>query len=412
MLTEAGVAVVGAGPYGLSIAAHLKHAGVDVVTIGSTMASWRQHMPRGMQLKSGGFASNLSEPTDGFTLEQFCHEHQYEYHPWQWPVPLAVFSDYGVEFQRRFVPEVREDTVERLDRTENRFVIDLRGGDTIICGQVVLATGLLPFTRVPSILQDTPTDLWSHSSFFTEPSAWKRQRVAVVGAGSSAVDLAVLLHEAEAEPLLVCRREHLEFGDPRVEEKRSLYERLRRPLTPLGTGWRNLLATELPLVFHTLPAPKRTRIVATHLGPAAGWFMRERAKPIPTRCGYTVSRIHPSRQGLRLTLKDPKGGEETHNVDHLVAATGYDVDLRRLRFLHPDLLSRITTFDGKPQLSRWFESSVPGLYFAGPMAANSFGPLLRFVAGAPFTASRVAAAISVIYRKRRSGNTVSLGRPS
>ena len=56
------LAIVGAGPYGLSIAAHLRERGVNFRIFGTPMRTWREQMPRGMLLKSDGFASNLSDP--------------------------------------------------------------------------------------------------------------------------------------------------------------------------------------------------------------------------------------------------------------------------------------------------------------------------------------------------------------
>jgi FAD-dependent urate hydroxylase len=62
------IAVIGAGPYGLSVAAHLKAAGVDFRIIGTPMEFWLKHMPKGMHLKSEGFASSLADPGSTFTL--------------------------------------------------------------------------------------------------------------------------------------------------------------------------------------------------------------------------------------------------------------------------------------------------------------------------------------------------------
>ena len=64
--------VIGAGPYGLSAAAHLRARGVRVRTFGSVIAGWREQMPTGMFLKSTPWASNLSAPAPGFTLADFC----------------------------------------------------------------------------------------------------------------------------------------------------------------------------------------------------------------------------------------------------------------------------------------------------------------------------------------------------
>ncbi|MGA2564246.1 MAG: monooxygenase FAD-binding protein, partial [Steroidobacteraceae bacterium] len=81
-------------------------------------------------------------------------------------------------------------------------------------------------------------------------------------------------------------------------------------------------------------------------------------------------------------------------VDHIIAATGYKVAISRLEFIDQAIQSCIRAVADTPILSRHFESSVPGLYFIGIAAANSFGPLLRFAYGARFAAQRVARRLS------------------
>ena len=46
------VAIIGAGPYGLSLAAHLQGAAIPFRIFGSPMDSWRKLMPKGMLPKS------------------------------------------------------------------------------------------------------------------------------------------------------------------------------------------------------------------------------------------------------------------------------------------------------------------------------------------------------------------------
>jgi cation diffusion facilitator CzcD-associated flavoprotein CzcO len=71
MSAIAQAAIIGAGPYGLSIAAHLNACGVRPQVFGRPMSGWRDGMPRGMRLKSDGFASSLSNPSGEFTLKAF-----------------------------------------------------------------------------------------------------------------------------------------------------------------------------------------------------------------------------------------------------------------------------------------------------------------------------------------------------
>src|SRR6201987_879233 len=97
------VAIVGAGPYGLSLAAHLAAQNIAFRIFGPAMDTWRSAMPAGMYLKSEGFASSLSDPGKTFTLAHYSTANGIPYADTGLPVPLKVFNDYCVEFQRRFV---------------------------------------------------------------------------------------------------------------------------------------------------------------------------------------------------------------------------------------------------------------------------------------------------------------------
>src|SRR5919198_6298919 len=95
------VAIVGAGPYGLSAAAHL--AGLDIRVFGRKMSFWREHMPRGMFLRSPRPASSLSSPTPSLRLEDYERELGTAT---PGPVPLETFVAYGDWFQGRSVPSI------------------------------------------------------------------------------------------------------------------------------------------------------------------------------------------------------------------------------------------------------------------------------------------------------------------
>src|SRR5260370_41534613 len=63
-------AVIGAGPYGLSIAAHLRARGVPTQVFGEPLESW-QAMPARMNLKAVWSASSLSGPDGAVRLDHF-----------------------------------------------------------------------------------------------------------------------------------------------------------------------------------------------------------------------------------------------------------------------------------------------------------------------------------------------------
>ncbi|HVC52200.1 MAG TPA: NAD(P)-binding domain-containing protein [Stellaceae bacterium] len=387
-LTE--VVVIGAGPYGLSIAAHLRQRGIAHRIFGIPMLNWRIRMPQGMLLKSDGFASNLSDPEEVLTLGEFCRQRGIRYADDGVPVAIEDFIAYGEAFQRRFVPEVEARSVVGLSHAGDRFAVQLDDGEIVSAGKIVVAVGVSDFAWLPAPLSNLPEEFLTHSSQHAAMDVFRGREVAVVGSGSSAIDIAALLHEKGASVRLIARRSKLAFHAPPEPGGRTLHDRLRAPSTGIGPGWRSLFYTQAPLLFRLLPESKRLHIVATASGPAGGWFMMDRVVGrFPVMEGYAPqsAEIRDGRIYLRLAGSDGSGSDVS--ADHVIAATGYKVDLRRLKFLDDRLRAAIRSVANSPILSSGFEASVPGLYFVGPAASNTFGPLLRFVYGAEFTTPRV-----------------------
>ena len=126
MTDSTDLAIVGAGPYGLSIAAHARELGLDYQVIGSPMSFWRAHMPRGMLLKSDGFASNLFDPDKRLTLKAFCEDHGIAYADIGIPVRLDTFVDYGLAFQKKLVPDLRDEILHINRRDSQRLAFAIR----------------------------------------------------------------------------------------------------------------------------------------------------------------------------------------------------------------------------------------------------------------------------------------------
>ena len=383
------VAVIGAGPYGLSIGAHLRGLGVPFRIFGEPMESWRKAMPAGMLLKSEGFASSLFDPGEQFTLERYCREHALPYAAVGDPVPIERFVAYGLEFQKRCVPELEHHKVRALRKDPRGFSLTTDAGETLLAKRVVVATGITHFGFIPQSLAGRAAQFLSHSSAHSDLTVFNGRRVVVIGGGSSAIDTAALLHEAGAAVQVVARRPAIAFHEPTVEP-RPLLQRILAPRSGLGLGWRSRLCTDAPLLFHAMPESFRLRVVRRHLGPAPGWFMKERVVgrfPLHLSCG--IRGIEPSGASAALHIESATGERRTLEVDHVIAATGYRPEIGRLPFLAEPLRNEIATADGAPVLDRNFASSVPGLYFVGLASANSFGPLSRFAFGAGFAASRL-----------------------
>jgi thioredoxin reductase len=385
------VAIVGAGPYGLSIAAHLRARGIECGVFGSAMDVWQRHMPKGMLLKSDGFASNLSDPDRNFTLKHFCQERGLPYDDTRMPVPLETFVEYALAFQQKFVPQLDSRLVARIERSADGYRIQLEDGAHVDARRVVLAVGISHFSYIPDSLSHLPAQLLTHSSAHRDCAVFRGKKVTIVGAGASAIDLATLMHENGAEVSLVARSQMIRFHDKPGPAPRSLWQRMRNPSSGLGPGWKSRIYTEAPGMFRHLPEELRLRIVENHLGPAPGWPMKERVQgKVPMLLGFTIAQAIASNGGVRLSLRSEDGQVREHGTQHIVAATGYKPDLRRLDFLDEGIRNEVRTVANAPKLSADFQSSVPGLYLVGIAAANNFGPMMRFAYGSDFTARRIA----------------------
>ena len=387
------VAIIGAGPYGLSIAAQLHERGVPFRIFGRTMETWRAHMPAEMRLKSDGFASNLYVGA-GYTLKAHCAEHGLAYDDLKIPVPLETFVGYGMAFQERFVPMLEEKRVESLRRRDGAFELTFEDGERMAATRVVLACGINEYAYAPPELESLDSSFWSHACAHRDLSVFEGKRMAVIGGGASALDVAAILHRHGAAVSLVSRHP-VDFHRPPGDAPRSLLDRMRRPHLGLGVSLRSTIYTLFPNLFRHLPRRLRRHIVRTHLGPAGGWFVRDEVVgKVAMHPGYSLRSARRDVKGVDLRFADATGATLQLHVDHVIAATGYQVDLRRLKFLGRTLREAIETEDGAPVLSGNFESSVPGLYFVGGAAAAAFGPLLRFALGAGFTSKRMTAHLS------------------
>jgi thioredoxin reductase len=357
------------------------------------MEAWRNHMPEGMLLKSDGFASDLYDPQGEYPLSRYCRELGIAYDDKRTRVRLDTFIGYGLTFARRFVPELTAALVQSLRREENGFALRLDDGSLIMAQRVVVAVGVGPFKNIPDKLRGLGEQV-SHSYDHRDLSAFTGRRIAVVGAGASAIDIAGLMRDHDAAVELICRADSLAFGGPRRENDPSLWESLVKPNSGIGPGWRSRLCTDAPLLFRLGPARARHLIVKKHLGPFADFVMKEKIEgrvPVRSSCEIADATLEGGRVCIALRGRDGTTSEGSY--DHVIAATGYKVDIRRLEFLDEALRSNIACVENTPILSTRFQSSVRGLFLIGPVAANSFGPMMRFAYGAGFASRRVAGAL-------------------
>jgi thioredoxin reductase len=367
------------------------------------MRAWQEHMPKGMFLKSTFGASNLSAPGPGNTLVDYCRKVGAasildDCHP----VPRDLFVEYALGFQRRYVKTLEQKTVQEVALAADGFKVSV-DDETLHPRFVIVASGHVGFADVPRELSDvaqpgdSPASLVSHSSKHADFARFAGASVAVIGAGQSALESAALLRESGAEVHLIVRGRSIHWGGQPYSGRLPGLHRLTKPESPLGTGWSLFVLSQAPQMIPLLPTAARLHIVRIVLGPAGAWWLHDR---VADRVNVSLETIVQSARiltdGVSLDLRHRSGTTSTLKVDHVLAATGYRVDVERITFLDPALRAKVARVRGSaaPRLSSSFESSIPGLYFAGLSAASTFGPLLRFVCGSQFAARTISRAIT------------------
>ena len=380
------VAIVGAGPYGLSLAAHLRARDVKYRIFGETMRFWR-NMPVGVNLKSLAFATNIAVPKSGYSFPDWCRKHGLEDFE---PCTMQSFAAYGLEMQKRFVPDVEEVQVTNVGLRDGGFELALSSGERLHARKVVVCTGLSGLAQIPDVLRELGPHRMRHTFDISDYGVFRNKTVAVIGAGASAIEAGALVREAGGcSEVFVRGREAVFHGrTPRV---RPLWERIKNPMTVLGSGRDNWILQQLPLIVYRLPRERRTRLVKRYLGPASPWWIKDRVLgKVPIHVRHEVLEASNAGQRVQLKMTDGEGSSRNVEVDFVIAGTGYDVNVSRLKFLDREILDRVHRIEGAPDLTINFESSVPGLYFTGPLSFMCFGPLFRFVTGAEVTARRLA----------------------
>jgi hypothetical protein len=367
----------------LAVGAHLLAAGVPTTIFGETMGFWRHNMPAGMLLRSEWAGSSIADRERSLTLDRYEAERGVTLSR---RLPLEDFIAYGEWFRHRSAPEVDPRRVTHVSPVSNGYRIDLEDGEWLEADRVVVATGLASFVSRPAVFASVPPDLATHSSELRDVSDLAGRQVIVIGAGQSALESAALLHEAGAEVEVVARTPSVRWlaGRGRLRRYSGPVRKLLYPpgeVGPLGINW----IVEFPDLFRRLPEDYQQRITSRALRPAGSAWLRPRLEGVPITPGRTVVAATQAGRRLRLALSD----QTEREVDRVVLATGYRVEVGQYPFLASELVNGVDRAAGSPILGPGFESSAPGLHFVGAVATRSYGPLLRFVAGTGYTAREV-----------------------
>jgi len=400
-MSDTEVVIIGAGPFGLSISAYLTALGVDHVIVGRPMDTWRTHMPDGMLMKSEPYASTIASPTGKHTVAAYCAEEGIDYVDRVGPLTRERFLDYADWYTKQLVPDVRDETVTQVTPVAGGFRVEFADAEPVTARQVVVATGVLPYQHVPTELAGLPAELVTHTAAHHDLGQFKGRRVAVVGAGQSAIETATLLHEAGVNVQLIARVSALNWSAMNPEHLSAL-GRIKRPVTQLCEGW-HCAFWYRPRAFRVLPESVRIVKAKTVLGPNGSWWLKDRVVGVvDVLPGQRIKEAVPHGSGVRLTLEGSRQAQA--DFDHVIAGTGFRPDVARLPFLPQQLRASIKTLNGHPVVNRNGETSVPGLYFCGAPTVLFIGPSARFIAGTHTLSELLAKSVA---RRARSGRKES-----
>jgi hypothetical protein len=376
------IAVIGAGPFGLALAAKLQASNVEYVMFGRVMSFWQKNVPAGTSLLSEHAGCSLSYDRFDSTAYERSRGNPLPSH-----LPAEEFVAYGLWFQRSTCVNADERLVVTLTHRNGTFRIGVEDGEEITADHVVVAIGLEVFAfRPPEFASVSPGSV-SHTSELRDLSGFRAKRVAIIGSGQSALETAALMTEKGARVEVVARAKRVfwrSMGHPKrhpVATNSSIRETIR-------------LALNDPDLYRRLPKWVRTFWFNRTLGSVVCDDLKPRLTSARFALGRKVTVAHMNDNHVELELDD----HSVRCVDHVVLGTGYRMDVNAVPFFAPELRRQITQYDGYPELNSRMESTVPQLYFTGAAAARAFGPNMWFLYGAPWAATRIGS----LFRPQRS----------
>ena len=372
--------IVGAGPFGLAIAAQAAHLGIEYLVVGKPMDFWRRNMPPGMFLRSS-WDWHL-DPLDVHTIENFLKSRGQTTAGIE-PLSLQFYLEYAEWFQKQKGITARPLIVERLDRSvENQsFIATTNTGEVIEARSVALAPGFRYFPNVPEELKARlPAGRYEHTCEFVDFSSAADKRYLIVGGRQSAFEWAALLVEAGAHSVYISHRHD---SPSFAVSDWSWVEPLVDRMNDDPNWFRRLSQDEKDTLNRRLWAEGRLKL-ETWLEPR---IRNDRVKVLPRT---EIIKCIDQNGELLVTLSD---GQQV-TCDQIVLATGYKVEIGRIPFLaNGNMLAELDTRNGFPVLDDFFQTSVPGLFITSMPATQDFGPFFGFTVSVRASAKRICNAV-------------------
>jgi cation diffusion facilitator CzcD-associated flavoprotein CzcO len=374
--------IVGAGPFGLALAAQAQHDNIDHLIVGKPMEFWRVNMPKGMYLRSA--CDWHLDPQNVHTIEAYLQSQGKTPKDVE-PLSLDFYLGYVEWFRQHKNIESLPVYIQRLDRSNSHFVATTVNGDVINAKRIVLAPGFKHFQHIPEDLKaKLPEGCYKHTCDYTDFSDAQDKRYLIIGGRQSAFEWAALLLESGASAVHLS---HRHASPAFAVADWSWVKELVDSMVEQPSWFRRLSQTEKDDISYRMWSEGRLKIEPW----LESRLSDERLKVWPHT--EIVSCLVNARDELEVTLTNGK----TLNVDKLILATGYKVDIKQLPVLAAgNLLEQLKTRNGFPVLSDHFETSVPGLFITSMPAMQDFGPFFGFTNSVRTSAKLICRKLTVV----------------
>jgi cation diffusion facilitator CzcD-associated flavoprotein CzcO len=360
---ETDVLIIGAGPFGLAVAAQATHDGIEHLIVGKPMEFWRTNMPRGMYLRSA--CDWHLDPQNVHSIEAYLRLLGKTASEVQ-PLSLEFYLKYCDWFQQQKNVQALQVYIRRLERNGYYRAITL-DDEVLVARRVVLAPGFRHFAHIPlESKQKLPEGRFQHTAEFVDFTDASNKRYLIIGGRQSAFEWAALLLEAGAAAVHISHRHaspafaiaHWDWVTPIVDN-----------IATDPNWFRRLSQQEKDEVNHKLWAEGRLKIEPW----LEGRLQDEHLHVWPHT--ELLSCEQQETDELHVSLNNG----EKFIVDQIVLATGYKVNITQLPYLAVgNLLDDLETRDGFPVLDDHFETSLPGLFITSMPASQDFGPFFGF----------------------------------
>jgi Pyridine nucleotide-disulphide oxidoreductase len=188
MEIETDLLIIGAGPFGLAMAAQATHSGLNHQIVGIPMEFWRANMPSGMYLRSA--CDWHLDPAGEDTIENFVKTRGLTTAQVK-PRARAFYLRYAQWFQEQKGIEPLPTHIRRLDRSARagRFHATTEDGQIITAHRVVVAVGFKYFKHLPAeiVRRAPPGRVW-HTCDLVNFAALRGKRCLILGGRQSAFE--------------------------------------------------------------------------------------------------------------------------------------------------------------------------------------------------------------------------------